>query len=177
VDDAFLQMLRDWQTYYFILATAAATLVGLMFIAASLGARLVTADTVAMVHTWVTPTILHFGSALFISALITLPTLTSTSFVVFLGIAGVAGLVYDAMVGIGMWRQTASNPLPLNDWLWYVGAPAVSYGLVVITAVGLPGSDSQFLNALALGVALLVASGIRNAWDLMLWIAQQREDT
>ncbi len=66
--DSFAQAMHDWQTFYFMIGTASATLIGLMFIAVSLGADLPAATDSNGISTFVTPMLIHFGSVLAISA-------------------------------------------------------------------------------------------------------------
>jgi hypothetical protein len=37
-------------------------------------------------------------------------------------------------------------------------------------------NTSQNLNAVAFAVAALIAAGIRNTWDLTVWLAAQRRE-
>lgn len=58
------------------------------------------------------------------------------------------------------------------DWFWRAFMPAFGYLLVLTTAVGLLLRAALILNALAFAVIVFLLLGIRNAWDLFLWIAQ-----
>jgi hypothetical protein len=61
------EILHDWHDFYVLLGTAAATLIGLMFVAASIGAGLFTDEHKDMMRTFLTPTIIHFCAVLFFS--------------------------------------------------------------------------------------------------------------
>jgi len=176
MDDPFRQMLREWETFYFLAGSSSAALIGLLFVAATLGASIVIPVTAGSAHTWATPVIVHFGSALLLSAIMTVPTLTATSLGSLLGLAAIADLAYLALTGFRLWRQNPIEPVESWDWIWNVIVPAVSHLLVLGTAIGLLANTSQNLNPLALAVALLIAVGIRNTWDLTLWMSQQRRN-
>ncbi len=176
MSDLVSQILRDWQNFYLLTGTAAATLIGLQFIAASLGTGLVTSSTKLLISTWVTPTIIHFGTVLVIAVVSTIPVLNALLLAVLLGIGGLAGLGYTSAVGIGMWRQGRKTPLASSVWIWYVVAPLLSYGILPGIAVGLLLNNQQVVNLLALPIILLLILGIRNAWDLTVWIKQNRRE-
>src|SRR5664279_3653696 len=58
-------------------SAAAATLVGLIFLAFSLGARLVPAEDNTAMRGFVVPIVIHFGAVLILSALMLIPVYTS----------------------------------------------------------------------------------------------------
>jgi hypothetical protein len=60
------------------------------------------------------------------------------------------------------------------DWIWFVGLPFLSYLLLLFAGVGLLVELSFAIYGVAAGLVLLVVTGIRNAWDLVLWTAQQQ---
>ena len=83
-----------------------------------------------------------------------------------------ASLVYLACTrGHQQWRH---NKLPMLDWIWFVGLPFLSYLLLLFAGVGLLVELSFAIYGVAAGLVLLVVTGIRNAWDLVLWTAQQQ---
>ena len=175
--DAFVQMLHNWQNFYILTGTASATLVGLIFIAASLGAGLVTPETSASVHTWVTPTIIHFGSTLVIAVIFTIPTLTLTGLSLILGLGGLAGLAYVLLTILRMWRETRDHaPLGHSDWFWYGLLPALSYLAMLGGGIGFLLQSETSFDVLAVGLIILMVLGVRNTWDLMLWIVQNRSE-
>ena len=55
------QTLRDWRDFYVMGGTAAATLVGLMFVFASIGASRFSSKYLAPMRAFITPTVVHFA--------------------------------------------------------------------------------------------------------------------
>src|SRR5258706_16148231 len=88
--DTFL--LRDWQGFFQLAGTAAATLIGLIFLAISLGARLVPAEDNTAMGAFVVPIVIHFGAVLVVSALMLIPVYTPLSLGLILIGAGLVGL-------------------------------------------------------------------------------------
>ena len=172
--DLFIQTLHNWQNFYVLVGTASATLTGLTFIAASLGTGLIPADSSQEVHTWVTPMISHFSAVLFTCILLSVPTLTSVSAGIVLGVGGLWGLRYIGQIA-GRLRQQAkkSTKIPISDAVWHVVLPAVAYLLIICTAAGLLMNIDLILSVLGLALATLLAASVRNTWDLVVWIAQK----
>jgi hypothetical protein len=166
-------MLRDWQTYYFLMGTASAGLIGLLFVALSIAVSIVTPNTDG-IHNWTTPVIVHFSGVFFISALLIVPTLTPASLGSLLALIAVGFLVYLALIAVRLWRQRADFPLNVGDWLGNIVIPMASHLLILGTGLAFLANTNPTLNGFAIAVAALIAAGIRNAWDLTVWIAIQR---
>jgi hypothetical protein len=76
VDSELASLARDWHDFYALVGTAAATLVGLMFVAASIGASTFNEKHLEPMRAFITPTVFHFAIALLICILATIPTQT-----------------------------------------------------------------------------------------------------
>jgi|SRR5438552_17757611 len=55
----------------------------------------------------------------------------------------------------------------------FVGLPIVSYVLLLLSGVGFLFQVALSMHGVAGALILLLVIGIRNAWDLVIWIAQQ----
>jgi hypothetical protein len=64
----------DWHDFYALVGSAAATVVGLMFVAASIGANIFNEKHLEPMRAFITPTVVHFSIALLICILATIPT-------------------------------------------------------------------------------------------------------
>ena len=68
------ELLHDWHDFYVLAGTASATLVGLMFVAASIGSSIFNEQHRAPMTAFLTPTVVHFAAVLFTCLLATIPT-------------------------------------------------------------------------------------------------------
>jgi hypothetical protein len=163
------EMLREWHDFYVLLGTASATLVGLMFVAASIGATVFNEDHRAALGAFITPTVVHFAAVLFACLVITMPTHYWESLGALLGIGGIAGVIYGGRVLTQLLVRHRFN-VELVDRLFYALIPLVGYLLALVAAAlaFLHVAMSAYVMAAAL-LALLLA-GMRNAWDMMVWI-------
>ncbi len=68
-------------------------------------------------------------------------------------------------------KQLSTYRADLEDWTWYIMFPFVAYGAIFGGAIALHFFPVDALFALACGVVLFILLGIRNAWDVVTFIA------
>ncbi len=88
------ELLHDWHDFYVLVGTASATLVGLMFVAMSIGTSIFNEDRRAGMTAFITPTVVHFAAALFTCLLVTIPTHSWRTLGGLLAAGGLAGSIY-----------------------------------------------------------------------------------
>ena len=155
--------------------SAAGALTGLMFVVITLVTRVERPGTRDGTSTFSTPTVVHFCAALLVSAILSAPWHSLVGPAALLGLSGLCGVVYVLRLMYRTRRLTAYNP-DLEDWAWYTILPFVAYGAILVGAIMLPAIPVQALFALAGGVMLLIFIGIRNAWDIVTYIAVGLKD-
>ena len=159
-------MLDGWHDFYAILATAAATFIGAMFIVASIGGRNMTRTRASAVASFVTPTVIHLSVVLLACALLVVPSLTRRS----LGLIAGGGGIVGAAVATRIFWQVLHSKVDHVDRLWYGGLPLLGYiGIIASAALALADIPGD-LEALALALSVLVIASIRNAWDLIIFL-------
>jgi F0F1-type ATP synthase assembly protein I len=161
--------LVGWDSYYVIVGSSAAALTGLMFVVITLvaGSRQQSTQGVAAFGT---PTIVHFCTALLISAILSAPWHSLTSVGLTIGLVGAAGLVYLAIVTRRAHQQTVYQPV-MEDWIFHTILPCLVYITFFIAAWILVWHPAPALFAIAAVTLLLVFVGIHNAWDTITWLA------
>jgi hypothetical protein len=172
--DSWAHQLEAWHDWYLLAGTAAATLTGLMFVVVTLGPQIVAREAERGVRAFVTPTLTFFTTPLLLSALMLVPGLTTVLLGAALMIVGLCGLAY--LIVVGVHRQWRRNELDAADWVWYVALPFVGYGLIVAASVTILLHAPPGLPVAAAGILLLLAIGIHNAWDLVLFFAQKSRE-
>ena len=81
-----------------------------------------------------TPTVVHFGGALTLSAVMSAPWPSLGAASVVLGLCGVGGLAYTAVVFRRARRQKGYTPV-VEDWLWYVIFPCAVHAALTVAAL------------------------------------------
>ncbi len=168
MQEAVLSPLATWQNFYVIIGSAAATLTGLMFVVMTLRVR--GRRSSGALGAFATPTVVHFGAVLLVAALLSAPWQALWPAGLLLGLLGLGGVSYVIIVLRRARRQVDYQPV-LEDWLWYMLLPLVSYTALVVAAIVLPGQPAPALFVIAAATVLLLFIGIHNAWDNVTYTA------
>lgn len=164
------EALHAWRDFHVLIVTSAATLIGAMFVVASIGGRFLTPARSAATRVFLTPTLLHLGSVLFACALTLVPNLDDRALAVLLGLGGFAGLAYSAAIAFNIHGR---RRVEIEDRIWYAAVPVAGYaGFVAAAALIFLGAPRS-LECLAAALALLLLSGMRNAWDMVVYFVTQ----
>ena len=164
-----MSLLTGWQDFYVIIGSSAAALTGLMFVVITLIAGSRQRRSSGSIGVFGTPTVLHFGVALLVAAILSAPWQVLWNAGLLLGLCGLGGVIYIAIVVRRGRRQTDYQPV-LEDWLWYTIFPLVSYTALVVAAIMLPGHAEPALFVIGGVAVLLLFTGIHNAWDTVTYI-------
>jgi len=156
-----------WESFYGIVGSAAGALIGLQFVVMTLIAERPIRSPEAGA-TYATPTIIHFCTALLLSALLRAPCQTIVVIAAIWGAIGFIGAVYAAIVARRMRRQTVYRPV-LEDWLFHAVIPFVAFVMLAISAFAAPSHTREALFAVGAAALLLLFTGIHNSWDAVAY--------
>ena len=174
--DVFNETLHSWQNFYFMAGGAAATLLGLMFVALSMGTHLITDEVRQEIDTFTSPSIFYFVSVLLLACVMLYPMISAVVLGVLLLLGGVFGLVWTApRVRLLILAARKHQDFGVADWLGQIILPGFTYPLILIT--GLCFVVNQPLVAFAgvwLATIWLLVCAIYNTWSLVVWIIMQR---
>jgi hypothetical protein len=160
--------LAAWDSFYVIVGSAAGALIGLQFVVITLIAQKPTTPIPEATAAFGTPTIVHFGTALLLSALLRAPWHTVTAPATLCGLMGLAGVIYGAMIIRRMRMQAAYIP-QFEDWLFHVVLPVAAYAILALSALAALSFVSEALFGIAAAALLLLFIGIHNAWDAVVY--------
>jgi hypothetical protein len=171
--------LTDWQSFYVMVGSSAAALTGLTFVVITLSAERRDGTSSATsqltgLRVFITPTAVHFGTALWLSALLCIPGQTAVSLAVLLAVTGLGGLIYCAVLPARMLARAFAYTPFLSDWIWNVLLPIATYLALAVTGLMLPHHTATSLYAVSGAALLLLFIGIHNAWDVVVWITTER---
>lgn len=170
------QSLRDWQTFYFLVGGAAAGLVGLTFVAITVGSGVIAKTDISGLRTFVNPSLIHFIYVLVTASVVVMPTVTRMQLGILLVLAGLVSSGRALSAFPFMWQQYKRHVVDMHDWAWYFLAPLATYLLYVGTGTGLLLGTGQALDGLAWASILLLVAGIRNTWDMVLWFIMPKKE-
>lgn len=156
--------LGEWESFYVIIGSAAAVLIGLQFVMMTLVAAGNVPRPREAGAAFATPTIIHFGTPFVIAALLRMPWHGIGPAAALWGVIGLAGLAYTGVVVRRMRSQTAYRPEG-EDWLFHGALPFLAYGDLAICALVALSHVRGALFGVGAATLVLLCVGIHNAWD------------
>jgi predicted membrane-bound spermidine synthase len=156
--------LAEWGSFYGIVGSAAGALIGLQFVVMTLIADRPARGLADAGAAFATPTIVHFGSALLLSALLRAPWRSIAPAAAFWGLIGLTGAVYTVIVVRRMRVQSIYRP-QFEDWLFHVLLPFAAYASLGLAASAASSHTREALFGVGAAALLLLFVGIHNAWD------------
>jgi len=169
-------MLHGWENFFIVGGTAGATLIGLLFVAITLGAGLSTPQGLHATRAFLTPTLIRFGGVLLECMAVLPPWPCAWPVGIILGLFGLSGLVYQIHVILEQRKIDFVSPDWL-DWTLFSVVPVLGNASLIAGAAGLVAEKPFAPYAIAGAITLLLLAGIYGAWDLTLWIARNRDKT
>src|SRR5690349_564139 len=112
----------EWESFYVIVGAAAGALIGLQFVIMTLLAEKPPAGVAEGGPAFATPTVIHFSTALLLSAVLRAPWHGITIVAGLWGLIGLGGAAYSVVVIRRMHKLTAYRP-DLEDWLFHTFLP------------------------------------------------------
>ena len=165
--------LAQWANFYVVTSTAAATLLGLLFVVITLAAQRGRKDT-ASIRLYLTPAVIYFASVLLLSALLLVPDQTRLSAVTCVCLQGVAGMGYSGSLAIKRGAGSASY-IQRSDLFPYVVFPLGAHALMVAGGLLLVLRAEIGLDLVAAGILALLGIAVRNSWAIAITVVSSRD--
>jgi hypothetical protein len=169
-------MFHDWANLFEITGAAGAQLIGLVFVAVTLGVGLSAPQAADGIRAFMTPTLFNFGSVLFQAVLMLAPWPSSLAPGVVLIVTALVGLPHRVSA-MRLKRKLDFVDLSRLDWIAYNGAPLLANLALVVGGAGIILNYPLAPFAVAAASALLLGAGIYGAWDITLWMIRNRPKT
>lgn len=170
------EALAPWHDFYTLVGGAAATLIGLLFVAASVGSSVFDHERYPALRAFLSPSLVHLVCVLAASLIILAPLRRTAALGVLVGGTGGGGIVYAAWVWRGMLRHGLVAKIETDDRLWYAALPPVGYLLMAGAGLAFACGQNAGCFLLAASIAVLLLAAIRNAWDMTVWMVIRRQN-
>jgi hypothetical protein len=171
-------MFEGWSDFFLMVGSAAAVLIGLIFVVISLMQGRSRSSVLAGSRIYMGPIILGVSFMLVVAAAALTPDITPAAFAIVTGIVAGWGLVRGVISTLGIRALRGSEDPPHWTDAWYYGRlPCVVYMGLMIAAVAVWRDlwwGKYWLAAIVIAGLLLA---IRNEWDLITWIAPRGDST
>jgi hypothetical protein len=161
--------LTGWENFYVIVGSSAGALIGLQFVVITLIAdRPIAPGQAQAGSAFATPTIVHFGAVLLLSAILSAPWHGNGTAAVLWGLLGFSGIVYEIIVAWRMRVQNVYQP-EFEDWLFHALLPFAAYATLAGSAYAARSNVGGALFGVGAAALLLLFIGIHNAWDAVTY--------
>ncbi len=161
--------LAGWENFYVIVGSSAGALIGLQFVVLTLiNQSPKVRDIERGSSAFATPTIVHFGAVLLLSAVASAPWRGMAAAAWAWGVLGAAGLLYMIIVARRIRLQHAYSPV-FEDVLFHLVLPLAAYGTLAGSAYAARSNAGGALFGVATAALLLLFTGIHNAWDAVTY--------
>lgn len=171
-------MFRDWSDFYLLAGSAAALLIGLVFVVVTLMSDRPRSSVLYGSKVYMGPVVLHMTFVLVLSAAALAPGLETRHYAVIAGVIGAWGLargIYSIMSLLRL--QTDGNSEVHWTDTWYYGfMPSVVYIAMGAVAVAFWIGIDWAPYALAAVIAGLTLLSIRDEYDLVTWLAPRPDE-
>jgi hypothetical protein len=166
-------MFEHWGEFFLLLGGASGALIGLLFVVTTLAAstQIGRVDLARGQALYMTPTLFHFATVLVLSAVGTVPGISGKVMATIVALWALIGTGYGLSISVLIRKRQQPDAGRWSDMVTYGMLPTV----VFLALLGMAGSAwvEQSNAAYILGFALLALTivAIRNAWDLVSFIA------
>jgi hypothetical protein len=115
----------------------------------------------------------HLSVVLFGAMFVMVPGLGWTWLGAIVGVAGIAGLVNSVRIVSAFHQHDGTDR---SDWFWYAAFPPVGYAILLASAATAFRGAALSVDLLAISLGVLLLSGIRNAWDMIVFLVTRPRD-
>ena len=164
-------MFEGWGEYYLLVGSAGAALTGLLFVVATLNINVDRSHALVGARVYMTPVVFHLAMIVVLSAVAMVPGIEGPAFGTIAEIIAILGIANSVRVSIGIHRGVVAEGPHWSDlWCYGIG-PFVLYLALGLVAADLLLRGEPNAMAIAAIPMLLLLLCIRNAWDLVTWLA------
>jgi hypothetical protein len=167
---SFATQIDDWRDFFTLTGTAAATIIGLLFVSISLRSDIRKAAETSLVRTMVSHNFVMLLVVLLISLYFMVPGIDQDS----LGISVILTAGIPAVsFGLNLWRLRHDQSMEKMILLWSFVVPILSFALTVAIGVAFLLNDDTELSWFVTVMAMFLVIPTKNSWELLL---QSQED-
>jgi hypothetical protein len=170
------EVLAHWHEFYLLLGTAAGTLVGLLFVAATIASGVFSSDRQAPLRVFLSASVVHFSSVLVASLIVLVPIESWHALGVMVLACGLMGIVYYGLALRDAARDGLLRNIDYGDRVWYLVLPVAGYLAEAGAGIVLARGADAGCAVLAAAMGMLLVVGIHNAWDITVWTITRRRE-
>jgi len=167
-------MFEGWGEFYLLVGSAAAVLIGLIFVVISLMQDRSRSAVLTGSKLYMGPIVLSVSFVLVLSAAALTPHIHRNSVVLIVGAVALWGLGRGLLSIAGIHRL--KEEVHWTD-IWFYGViPSLLYVLIGLVALEFRIEAEWANKGLAVAITGLLLLAVRNEWDLITWIAPRHDE-
>ena len=167
-------MFEGWGEFYLLAGSAAAVLIGLIFVVVTLMSDRPRSSVLTGSKLYMGPVVLQVSFVLALSAAALTPGITRGAFAALATGVALWGLVRGVLsiVGIGALK----DEVHWSD-VWFYGVfPSLLYVALAAVAVGFWTGQGWAVHGIAAVTTAVLLLSVRNEWDLVNWLAPEADE-
>lgn len=169
-------MFDGWTNFFLLVGSAAAVLIGLIFVVISLMQGRSRSSVLAGSRLYMGPIVLGVSFWLALSAAALAPGITPPVFAVIAAVIAIWGFGRGVISTLGIGALRTSNDAPHWTDVWYYGRlPSAVYLALAIAAIAIWRELWWAKDWLGTVITSGLLLGIRNEWDLITWITPRKD--
>ena len=176
MDKAFAEGVLRWRDFYGLVGSAAASLIGLLFVSVSMHIDIMAQGSDNEARILAVQTFSSFLYVLVIALVFMVPAQNPWGLSIPLLAMGVLGCV--RMLQTWRWflraRKAGESSTDTHYSLWHLAYPTLSYVALAMVSLAALRGRVQALAWLLIVVVMLLLDATRSAWDLMLLVAMHK---
>lgn len=169
-------MFEGWGEFFLMVGSAAAVLIGLIFVVVTLMDDRPRSTVLAGSQLYMGPIVLNMSFVLVLSAAALIPGVDARDYAVACAVCALWGGARAGYSLIGIRKLSASDEVHWTD-AWFYGVIPLAIYLATFGVVAAFWQGARWAgDGIAAVITALLLLGIRNEWDLVTWLAPKSED-
>jgi len=164
-------MFEGWGEFYLLAGSAAAVLIGLIFVVVTLMQDRPRSSVLNGSKLYMGPVVLHVSFVLVLSAAALTPGLSGVAFAAVAAAVALWGLLRGVNSALGIAKLTGPDKAHWTD-VWFYGIIPIGLYLALAGVAWAFWTGQDFaVNGVAAVITGMLLVSIRNEWDLVTWLA------
>ncbi len=170
-------MFEHWGEFYLLAGSAAAVLIGLIFVVVTLMQDKPRSTMMAGSKLYMGPVVLQVSFVLVLSATALTPDIAGRDYAVVAAVVALWSLYRGVQSTVGIRSLCLENEPPHWTDMWFYGViPTVFSLALAVVAWGFWSEAAWAVHGVAVVITGILLICIRNEWDLVTWLAPMGKD-
>ncbi|MCL6740211.1 hypothetical protein LZ518_03550 [Sphingomonas sp. RB56-2] len=170
-------MFEHWGEFYLLAGSAAAVLIGLIFVVVTLMQDKPRSTMMAGARLYMGPVVLQVSFVLVLSAAALTPGIAAQYYAIIAAIVALWGLYRGVQSIVGIRKLCWQEDPPHWSDVWFYGVfPTILSLGVAEVAWAFWAGEAWAVHGVAVAITAILLLAIRNEWDLVTWLAPMGKD-